>query len=304
MLPLAKFTRCAADGTVIPLWKVEDVRLPAELQRIVVFMYPDRPSAEEGVGTHGATGFWASIEVAGGYRVFLVTNRHVIEDGVTTFRVNRQTPVHPAYCRETSEGDWYFPSDSNIDLAILPMIQFPPSLDFVHIAASLMLNVDDVKHLDLRIGDDVAMIGRHRSYDGVSLNVPSTRFGHISQFPGIEMEDERKRKQSAFLAQIPSMPGYSGSPVFLVQNLTEKHAEYGEVIARRGGAHDIRLLGVNKGHLPYYAPTYLSQSAARNEALTAEINSGVAMVVPAWHLRETITEYLSKSPKLPSFISH
>jgi hypothetical protein len=199
----------------------------------------------------------------------------------------------PPQIVETDEKDWFFPRDSNIDLAIRPMA-IAPFVRAMHIPTNEFLGKSQIADLDVRLGDDVVMIGRHLEHDGRYTNMPTARFGHIAQFPGVPIKDERGRSQSSYLVQIPSMGGYSGSPVFLFQNLSEKNAENGVHVMGVGGTTRlIKLLGVNKGHLPTYAPTYLSRTNQRNEHIDAEINSGIAVVVPAWELASCISDYLA-----------
>ncbi len=218
------------------------MRIPHGLEQVVVFSFKDRPSAESGNDETGATGFWISAEVAGLTMAFLVTNRHVIESGSTTFRVNGRHPELIATI-ETSEEDWYFPDDPNIDLALFVAGPNDRRLAAQHIPLQNFILPETSEKLDMRLGDDVAMLGRHRGYDGIKRNEPSARFGNIAQFPGELIPDERGRASSCFLVQIPSMPGYSGSPVFLMQDLAEKHAESGGIMMGGNSARAIGLLG-------------------------------------------------------------
>jgi hypothetical protein len=154
-----------------------------------------------------------------------------------------------------------------------------------------------VAELDIRMGDDVCMVGRHLNYDGGLTNTPTSRFGHLVQLPGEVIADERGRSYAAFLVQIPSLPGFSGSPVFLMQDESQKHLERG-LMSMVASRHQ-RLLGVNCGHIPAYSPTYLAETNRRNPALTAEINSGVSAVIPAWNLLELIDEDLRRRKLKP-----
>ena len=63
-------------------------------------------------------------------------------------------------------------------------------------------------------GDEVVLIGRFINIEGKERNIPSVRFGHISQMPIEPLEYEGKSQES-FLCEIKSIGGFSGSPVFL-----------------------------------------------------------------------------------------
>lgn len=295
--PIPVLTRSAPDGAVLPIWEIDDVRVQQELAEVVVYLFKDLPSAEEGNSERGATAFWVSTEVMGGSALFLVTNRHVIEDGTTTFRLTSANGTQRYI--ESMEDDWFFPDDNNVDLAIY---NYGPSEPVFaqHIPTSGFLRRDQIQSLEMVFGDDVAMFGRHLNYDGALTNIPTSRFGHIVQFPEVPILDDRRRKEPVFLVQIPSLPGFSGSPIFLVQNLMEKNMEKGRMSFGEGNmSRNCLLLGINKGHLPAYMPTYLSDTGQRNPAITAEVNSGIAMAIPAWELDECIAQFLRKfAPKM------
>ena len=96
------------------------MRLPRAIEQCVAYLYADTPSAETGAG-EGATAFWVGVDVAGGARTFLVTCRHVIEDGYTTIRYSSQGKTKAV---GTDEAEWYSPQDNNVDLAIYSVDNF------------------------------------------------------------------------------------------------------------------------------------------------------------------------------------
>ncbi|MEP7350149.1 MAG: trypsin-like peptidase domain-containing protein [Sphingorhabdus sp.] len=294
--PLARFL----NGAVVPVWDIKDMRLTRGLEQTIVYLFKDLPSAQSGDGDRGATGFWVYAETTAGRMPFIVTNRHVIEDGSTSIRF---TSAHGYTI--TSAGDnliWHSLSDNNADVAVA----FASAEDVGHATGLLFPTTefvmqDDIANLDIRFGDDVAMVGRHLNFDGKLTNDPTARFGHIVQFPGSPIQDERGRSHPAYLIQTPSLPGFSGSPVFLIQNEAEKERENSKMIFNKP-ARVPKLLGINIGHIPAYSPTYMASSGTRNEYVNAETNSGIIVVQPAWVIKATILDLLSKL-EIPSHIA-
>lgn len=278
------------DGRPVPDWGIRNMRLPNELIECIVYLYPDLPAAELGDCTNAATGFWVDIQTTTGHVAFLVTNAHVIEQNVTVARWNK-SDGKPQYL-DLSKNDWIIHSDKDVDIAVHRMNG--TSIDGGGLLpTALFLNKESIAQLDVRLDDDICMLGMHRNYNGVLTNQPTARFGHLVQFPGEKIRDDRGRLQSVFLGQIPSLPGFSGSPVFLIQDETEKNAEHGRLSLGQSGGRRIVLLGVNCGHLPAYSPTYRTDSNARNDHLNAEINSGIIYVSPAWNILDAINSSLS-----------
>ena len=298
MLRIAELFQ-SVHGAVIPFLGVNRLRLPAELTSVVAYLYPDRVAAEDGDSANAATAFFVGVERFSGNAAFIVTNRHNVESHATVLRWNSMTGS-PLFL-ETRENNWFYSIDPNVDLAI-------HRFDHASLGGSLMLSTSDfvttqkMKHLDVRLGDDICMIGLHRDFNGKITNQPTARFGHLVQFPGDLIVDDRQRAQQFFLVQIPSLPGFSGSPAFLIQDEWEKDRENSR-ITMGGDARQIRLLCVNSGHLPQLAPTYLPGTKERNKYLDAEIGSGIATVVPAQKLSEIISAFLQRNSQNNSSIS-
>lgn len=271
------------------------MRLPHEYMNCVAYLYPEESAAELGDSAGAATAFWVSHELSdeispgkGRVATFLVTNRHVIDGGVSTLRYARNDGNVSIRIIDTNE--WIFHQSDDVDLAIW---EAPADLDAKHfpINFNMMVKPKDVSALDVRLGDDVFMIGRHLGYDGKLSNTPTTRFGHLVQFPLDKILDERGRSHEAFLIQIPSLPGFSGSPVFLGQDQIQINAENHAVVLGQQPRR-IRLLEVNLGHLPHRVPTVRADNLEENAYLNALVSSGINVVVPAWDLAQMILQHL------------
>jgi hypothetical protein len=135
--------------------------------------------------------------------------------------------------------------------------------------------------LNIGVGDDVLMLGRFTCHSGRQQNQPLARFGNIAMMPGERVKDGRGLEVDAFLVEMRSIPGFSGSPVFVVIGAGSYRGEYG------GGAkmmpfnsETIGLLGIDTGHKPIMHEVRQADGKPMTPTMYVEQNSGVAIVAP------------------------
>lgn len=272
--------RAHIDRRFVRLWEESLLRVDRHLLKCVVYLYQDAPNAEDSVG-EGATGFAICASAQDGNLVFIVSNRHVIEDGCTTIRLNM--PDGGFSILETEETDWFYSSDNNIDCAIYWLRQ-PNQYDILPLGLDMMTMREDIEDIDITIGDDVVLLGRFINFEGKVQNTPTARFGKIVQMPTEPLLDERGRLTPCWLAQIPSIPGMSGSPVILKQSYAEFALFANEQSAGISmiPPRPIMLLGINCGHLLQTSPIYYKKTKAENLDIVSSYNTSVNQVLPAW----------------------
>jgi len=220
------------------------------------------------------------------YFPYVVTNKHVIEDGNTVVRMT--TRDGKKHIIETDERDWRFHPDGD-DLAVL-LISFDPNkLRFSHVASSQFLSKHELMTMGIGIGDDIFVVGRFINHEGRQKNSPTARFGNIAQMPN-EPVKVGGFDQECFLVEARSIGGYSGSPVFW------------HVLPFAGGAYRPKtnvgigpfLLGVELGYIYDWTPVCDSVGRPINQATPdaqqVQVNSGMMVVVPAWKLTELLNE--------------
>jgi hypothetical protein len=280
-------------------WVKPVPRIPAIITNSIVYLYKDRLGAENGV-EFGASGFMLAmpseaLPLPSIAHVYVITNKHVIEEGFPVVRANLRHPPSEFQRTEVIEfttADWI--TDPVHDLAVcalppdynLNMLGFSP-----FIPRFMVMTHDEFIERDIGPGDDVFYVGRFAKHAGLYENMPSVRFGNISMNP-----NEREPivystgpttigRQVGFTVEARSRSGYSGSPVFTL----EQH-----VINRPRAVvpwMDVRLLGVDWGHLP----EEISLTTLGNPTVwKAEIHAGMMGVVPSWNLLDLI----DKSPEL------
>jgi hypothetical protein len=128
------------------------------------------------------------------------------------------------------------------------------------------------------------MVGRFINHEGKQRNAPLVRFGAIAQMPGEPIAytlNGKYHEQQSIIADIRSIGGYSGSPVFLNEL---------SFLSRPNRAQRVEkhwLLGVDWGHIPMWRPVCGPDEEPIGNT-QVNINSGMAGIVPAWKLLDLI----------------
>ena len=121
---------------------------------------------------------------------------------------------------------------------------------------------------ELRVGDEVFMIGRFVNLQGGGINRPAARFGTLSvMLENIGTKDAagRRTTQESFAVEMRSRTGYSGSPVMVYRTAATVLRPVPDDYTGFFG-----LLGVNWG--------YIKDEEGENSFING--------VVPAWHISE------------------
>jgi hypothetical protein len=315
-----KETRYSLRGTPFPDWEYRRLRMPRisdDLLDCAVYLYKDSKSALKGVG-QGGSGFlvgvpfgmaelrapsWMTSTMLSNRDPFLyvVTNWHVIRKGFRAVRFNTLEGLIDAVeltswaCHPTA------------DLAIH---RVPDNLayKYKYVPYNIMLTPGDVAYLDIGVGDDVVSVGRF-VHVGKQSNRPVARFGHIAMMP---FEDEPiavehyfddhpkivRRKEVSFLVESLTIPGYSGSPVFLrVPPWELREAQEGTFrreLARRffdqPGNPAMELLGVSWGWIYGQDEEVPLKVGGRECKADLRPNTGMMGVVPSWKLLELLNK--------------
>jgi len=220
------------------------------------------------------TGFFLSIEsetrknASHGY---LVTARHCIEKaepyGVLYARINR---------RDTGEAElielersWIYHDDETNDVAVLHFA--PPGSQIMVFRRESLATADVIKRESIGIGDELMVVGLFTQHYGRTANRPIVRAGIVAAMPDEPIEDARSGLPfDAYLAEVRSVGGLSGSPVWLIINP-------GRVVkGERESRLHFYLLGLIRGHWNQREP-WLPDF---NETEQDSLNTGIAMVTP------------------------
>jgi hypothetical protein len=219
-------------------------------------------------------------------QIYAVTNRHVLNQGFLVLRLNTRDAGVATVPTELTE--WFFHPD-NDDVSARP-------LDMGREHQWLAVNMKDfvteemVASNTVGVGDEVFMVGRLVTREGIQQNNPVVRFGHLSMMrDAIKREDDGGRQES-FLVECRSISGFSGSPVF-VQPSPQGVAHFGRLqivpIVAPGAFEGVHLLGIDWCHIPLWKNVYQSDEKTPI-GLRMEQNTGIAGVVPAWRLAQIL----------------
>ena len=185
------------------------------------------------------------------------------------------------------EADWIFPDDPSCDLAVLSF-EFPAHLqhhlDFRSIAESMFCTAEKMKEHEIGIGDEIVISGLFSRLAQRPRNAPIVRFGNIAAFPPMLLSDkETGLNYHGFLAEVRSIGGLSGSPVFAYLGPER-------VPPTRGMRPDKRylmLIGIVRGHWEHEEPGIANRGSAFYDELD-KVNWGIAAVTPISYLLEII----------------
>jgi hypothetical protein len=145
-------------------------------------------------------------------------------------------------------------------------------------------------------GDDTVLVGRFLAQDGVLSKTPTVRFGNIASAGPAEIEfkdPRRPSKQQCFLVESRSLPGYSGSAVYMFHSRSTAGG-LERPIGHKDDHDLVRFLGIDCAHmnqkigtdgkpLPGWEPAMAIPGRPRTSA-----NAGMMTVVPAWKIAEVL----------------
>jgi|ERR1017187_540675 hypothetical protein len=279
---------------------------------IAVYIYESLEAAQEG-DHFGASGFLATVALEDASRkqaVYVVTNKHVIKDQshpwstMRVIRLNRKDGT--VECIPTTEDQWVCHEHGD-DVAVFRLDVEWVSFNLASVDIKQFVTRQLIIDEDIGIGDDTVMVGRFINREGKQKNTPSVRFGNIAMMGGERIESEEIGvAQESFLVETRSLPGYSGSAVFIyspcaMNDMSQKR--FGRT--RKAGLFgsgkldnlDIRaltdskgpyLLGIDWCHIHRRAMVFNRDGKEIQEKWYVEENTGMAGVVPAWKIAEVL----------------
>lgn len=270
--------------------------IPPEFLGCCIYIYPSEESAKSGKLSVGGSGFLVGVplkENTSYIQFYAVTNRHVIEK-IPNPVLRLNTYAGKFECLKTNRLRWknHDGADSPDDLAVCPIEIDPKDHDFIPIIVDGFID-QEIKAKWLYPGDEVFMIGRFFSQEGTDRNTPSVRFGNISMLPVEPMKNRWGNDQDAYLVEHRSLPGYSGSPVFVYIDPskprppewhTPVHARY------RPEFHGPWLLGIDFCHINDFEPVRQDdeKKTIADPKQWVKSHTGMAGVIPAWKVLELL----------------
>jgi len=284
-----------SNGNAYKIW--EDFppvpRIYDQLLDCALYIYPSARQEQKG-SQAGGSGFLVKMD--SGFRglshFFAVTARHVVEDGTCgVIRLNTHDGVFDVIPISDDRG-WVCSVEDDLAVAFVE-----PSSQFKYKAVpdNLFLTRQDV--IDLRIGpgSEAAIVGRFVNHEGRQRNLPCVRCGNVAMMADeqekVRISEKPERFQEAFLVELHTKCGYSGSAVFLSASTVHFGTSHFNVLEHESGTRhpDLpsawpRLLGVHMGQV---------RDTVSSKVKADQMDTGMAIVIPSWRLAA-----LLKAPKL------
>lgn len=273
------------------------VRIPDVLLKSVAFIGEvSHRVGTEVFGDLHATGFFVAVAApkALGHFVYFVTAKHVaagLQDREVYFLVNKrgggvlklEPPPNSPWCCH--------PSDDTADVAIMS-VPIDPRAEIIGIPEGEFVSAEDFlpDHRGVEakygIGDETVTVGLFTEAPGTSRSFPIVRHGNVAMLPTEQIQTELGYAD-VYLVEARSIGGMSGSPVWIRPTLL-LIGKQGETIIPTGVVGPGKLLGLMHGHWD------IKESEMNKPKIIHDrqngVNLGIAMVVPASKILETINQ--------------
>lgn len=284
------------------------MKMPDDHKQCLGFIVSKKLTGKIEVENYEGTAFFISIpsNLKGKRFYYLVTAKHVLFDEGGKL-------ISPLYLRLNTkdggradiliDGTWEFSENDNIDVAVMGIA--PPSTEHFdwkhchyHPSGSDMgkENARDnvfadqvaINEWQIGLGDELRVVGLFSKRTGNKRNIPIVRSGIISAMPEEPIEAEImkygkkvKVKFNAYLGEIRSIGGLSGSPVFVaIEHFRKPRKENEERPLIMGVGYRIFLLGLIRGHWHYEKQTSFITGAAHKLKDIEQVNMGMALITP------------------------
>jgi hypothetical protein len=140
--------------------------------------------------------------------------------------------------------------------------------------ASLITDKAAFKKYAIREGDEMFFVGLFVPFYGSQENIPICRFGRLAMPTDERIPLGNGDSENLYLMESQVFGGNSGSPAFFYFNKN-----------RKTGKTDFLFAGVVKGYFPDWSEVQLRDSAVKP---FASQNTGIAVIVPAYELKEIL----------------
>jgi len=166
------------------------------------------------------TGFFVGINQEEWDFLYLVTARHVLDEATRSgcaleARLNKRNGGF-AYIKLALKDQWITWKDDAVDIAILPIVVDAAIFEYQALPLAMLATDNKLSDHAIGLGDELFTVGLFTLRSGKQRNIPIVRTGVISAMPDKnEPFTEHGKHYYAYLAELRSIGGLSGSPVFV-----------------------------------------------------------------------------------------
>ena len=266
------------------------MRLPDNIIECVAFICVQR--TDKGIARYESIGtaFFMSIDsktVSNAKYSYLVTAKHLVQGGEQLYL--RMNTKGGAYELIRLEEQWMFSQDQSVDLAVMPFAPDSRIFEYKTGDCTMLATESKLTEHSIGIGEEIAIPGLFVARTGNKRNIPIVRFGNIAAMPSEKLIDKKGQEYHAYLVEVRSIGGLSGSPVFAYLGPSRVNPPKGNIDL---GHWYIFLVGVVRGHWSQLKPKHKINVLADD---AENVNMGIAVVTPATELEAIIYgDYLTK----------
>lgn len=269
--------RLGGVGRLVYCRPEELMRVSEELLECVIFLGTE---SSDGKTTLRGTASLISVpseRVPNGSFTYLVTARHNIRKAEASgdqlvLRVNMKDGN-----AETAIIDglqWFFPENEASDIAVSSVVgNLTDHITYRRLPRQMFATEEAIEKHSIGVGDPLICTGLFVHHYGRKRNIPIIRTGNLAAMPVEPLTDpDSGLDYHAYLAEIRSIGGLSGSPVFVELGFGRQVEESVNV-----SRIDRFLLGVVRGH---WNKDEFDSAADFAVDEQEELNSGIAIVTP------------------------
>jgi S1-C subfamily serine protease len=262
---------------------------PKALDTVVAIGKPQPNNKKRWIGTGFLYGLLNESSEDGkkSYRVFLVTNKHVLRNLTSIFLKfnpqNDQASIDFPIKIKKDDGTnaWFGHPDAKVDVAVLAinldiMVKHGAKFEFIRSDGNAFVT-SELMEAGISEGDSVYALGFPMGIVDTDRQYVIVRQGCIAR-----IRDLYEKRKTDFLCDVMVFPGNSGGPVFIKPDVA---SVTGSKPNQKSG-----LIGIVKGYIPY-KDVAVSQQTQRPR-ITFEENSGLTAIEPVDHIHTTIEGYV------------
>ena len=270
-----------------------DMKVKREVLKCIVFFGIENNGNFEPIGT----GFFIGVPYeneAHRQHVYLVTAKHNIDPGkgnCNAFSVN--TKDGNIVINFQTSG-WYDPLSESADICLRP-IEIADEWDVLILPVDMITPKELIGSDDwITTGSDVFITGLFTEFSGKLKNHPIVRKGSIAMMPTEKINSTGIGLIDAYLIEVRSVSGLSGSPVFWYATSNDIQTVFTPLASVNRARPSIQqefwgLLGLVQGHYPIsddkdVEPVYDNHKGR----MKGEINAGIASVTPASKINDIL----------------
>lgn len=253
------------------------MRVPDNIRDCCCFVYANVEGKHKLIGTGFFIGEKYEEEGIEKFKwIDFVTAKHIVMEARKEARVLALGIRINAKSGNTVDIDipdeaWFFhPIDESVD-AVIAYISGISGLDIKVLPTEMVMNSKIIRNYDIGIGDEVCITGLFYKHYGSKRNLPIVRTGNIAMMP-LEPVKTRSGSAEAYLVELRSIGGLSGSPVFV----------HTERVKGSKHEHTLSWMGLMRGHWEIDEDSINMLDSTSEQ----QLNVGIGVVVPAYKIME------------------